>query len=113
MLYSLHFALFCSCTYRKRSLCDSLFSQGGETPLHRAAYSGKVAAVSVLLQAGADVTAKDTVGYNDKGCISFMSAMVGNDTNDYSFPFRKQPDNKYQLLYRSPRIPFGSSVTLL
>lgn len=37
------------------------FSSQGETPLHKAAYNGSAEAVKTLLEAGADMDAKDTV----------------------------------------------------
>ena len=38
-----------------------LFSQGGDTPLHKASASGETAVVSLLLDHGADVHAKGRV----------------------------------------------------
>ena len=42
-------------------LYSVLFSQGGDTPLHRASASGETAVVSLLLDHDADVHAKDGV----------------------------------------------------
>ena len=55
--------MLCTCI-RKLSihtLCTVFFLQNEDTPLHRAIASGQTAVVSLLLDHGADVHAKDKV----------------------------------------------------
>ena len=47
--------------HRELILYSVLFSQVGGTPLHSASASGQTAVVSLLLDHGADVLAKDIV----------------------------------------------------
>ena len=48
-----------------------LFSQGGDTPLHRASSRGQTAVVSLLLDHGADIHAKGFVSIcSDIYCTS-------------------------------------------
>ena len=53
------------CTYTRKlsihNLYSVLFSQIGDTPLHKASVSGQTAVVSLLLDHGADVHAKGLV----------------------------------------------------
>ena len=57
----------------------------GETPLHRAAYKGHVAAVRALMSGGANVNAK-----NKEGRTSVDTARLGmNKTEESIEPFQK------------------------
>ena len=73
--------MLCTCI-RKLSihnLCTVLFSQDGDTLLHRASGRGQTAVVSLLLDHGADVHAKNMVSIcftpvRLKSCIYISSA---------------------------------------